>query len=63
MNNEMSRIRNFCIVAHIDQELIEDIHAAYPDVPVQEGDDLMKFLIRVNATNKKQFIFQVNFSF
>ena len=56
----VTRFHDENIVAHIDQELIEDIHAAYPDVPVQEGDDLMKFLIRVNATNKKQFIFIID---
>lgn len=43
-----------------DAELIEDIHLAYPDVPVQSGDDLMKYLIRINATNNQPFIFIID---
>ena len=56
----VTRFHDDDIVAHIEAELIEDVHAAYPDVPVLEGDDLMKFLIRVNSKNKQQFIFIID---
>ena len=56
----VTRFHDDDILSHIDAELIEDIHLAYPDVPVQSGDDLMKYLIRVNATNNQPFIFIID---
>lgn len=56
----MTRFHDEDILSHIDAELIEDIHLAYPDVPVQSGDDLMKYLIRINATNNQPFIFIID---
>ena len=56
----VTRFHDDDILSHIDAELIEDIHLAYSDVPVQSGDDLMKYLIRVNATNNQPFIFIID---
>jgi hypothetical protein len=56
----VTRYHNEDIISHIDSELIEDIQSAYPKVKYQEGDDLMKFLIRINAENKQPFIFIID---
>lgn len=56
----VTRFHDDSILSHIDSEIIEDIHAAIPDVPVREDDDLMKYLIRVNAANNQQFFFIID---
>lgn len=56
----VTRFHDDSILKHIDSELIEDIRAAFPDVPAQEDDDLMKYLIRVNATTQQQFFFIID---
>ena len=45
----VTRYKEDGIVEHIDAELREDIHEAYPDIPQREDDDLMAMLIRVAA--------------
>ena len=56
----VTRFHDDSILSHIDSEIIEDIHAAIPDVPVREDDDLMKYLIRVNAAISQQFFFIID---
>ena len=56
----VTRFHDDSILKHIDSELIEDIHAAFPDVPMQLDDDLMKYLIRVNAATQQQFFFIID---
>lgn len=56
----VTRFRDEDVVAYIDSELMEDVSKAYPDVPVQDNDDLMKFLIRLNAAINKQFVIIVD---
>jgi len=56
----VTRFHDDSILKHIDSELIEDIHAAFPDVPMQQDDDLMKYLIRVNAATQQQFFFIID---
>ena len=56
----VTRFHDDSILDHIDSEIIEDIHSAIPDVPVREGDDLMKYLIRVNAAINQQFFFIID---
>ena len=60
MSDFVTRFHNQDIVGHINDELIEDIHLAYPDVSVNEGDDLMKYLIRLVGSINKQFIFIID---
>ena len=43
------------IMTHIQDEVKADIANAYPDIPVDESEDLMSFLIRiVKKTNKRE---------
>ena len=48
------------IVHRIERELLKDISTAYPDVPVEEDDNLMKFLLRVVERTKTPFIFIID---
>ena len=48
------------IVSHIDQEVRADIQAVFPDIPSEEGDDLMKYLLRVVLKTNKPFFFIID---
>lgn len=48
------------IVDKIDTALLTDISKAYPDVPVEEGDRLMDYMLRVNIATGEQFIFIID---
>ena len=48
------------IMQRINRTLIQDVHNAYPQVPVEEDDDLMEFLIRINAATGDTFIFIID---
>ena len=48
------------IVKQLDAELRKDLHAAYPQVLPNEGDDLMGYLIRVYQATGQQFIFIID---
>ena len=56
----ITRFDGDVIVEKMDAELREDVHSAYPDIPVQEGDDLMKLLSRVVAFTQEPFIFFID---
>ena len=60
MSDFVTRFKDDSIVRQMDKELVEDIHKAYWDVPVQEGDDLMKYLIRIVEAKGQQFIFIID---
>ena len=48
------------IVSHIDQEVRADVQAVFPDIPSEEGDDLMKYLLRVVQKTNKPFFFIID---
>ena len=48
------------IVSHIDHEVRADIHAAFPEVPAEEGDDLMALLLRIVLKTGKPFFFIID---
>ena len=56
----VTRFKDETIVKQMDTELIKDIHKAYPDIPVEEGDDLMSYLIRVEEATQQPFIFIID---
>jgi hypothetical protein len=61
MTDFMTRYKNDdSIVKKIDAEVRADIHKDYPDVPMEEGDDLMSYLTRINATRHEPFIFIID---
>ena len=48
------------IVSFVDREVRADIHAAFPDVPTEEGDDLMALLLRIVLKTGKPFFFIID---
>ena len=60
MSDFVTRFKDETIVRQIDAELMKDVHKAYPDVPFEEGDDLMKYLIRIVEVKNQQFIFIID---
>ena len=56
----ITRFDGETIVEMMDREICEDVQAAYPDIPYQEGDDLMKYLARVVASTAQPFIFIID---
>lgn len=60
MTNFVSRYEGNAIVDKIDAALMTDVSKAYPDVPVEEGDCLMDYLLRVSETKQQQFVFIID---
>ena len=60
MTSFVTRFHDEDIVGHINAELIEDISSAFPQVKTHDGDDLMKYLIRINAETNQPFIFIID---
>lgn len=48
------------IVSHIDREVREEVHATFPDVPAEKGDDLMALLLRIVLKTGKPFFFIID---
>ena len=60
MTNFTTRFKDDSIMEHVQKELKEDIHEAYPDIPVKDDDDLMAYLIRVTDSTQQPFIFIID---
>ena len=60
MTSFVTRYKDDTIIQHVNDELKSDVHAAYPDVPVEDEDDLMALLIRIAAAKQLQFFFIVD---
>ncbi len=60
MTNFTTRFKDDSIMGHVQKELKEDIHEAYPDVPVKDDDDLMAYLIRITDSTHQPFIFIID---
>ena len=60
MTNFTTRFKDDSIMEHVQKELKEDIHEAYPDIPVKDDDDLMAYLIRVTDSTYQPFIFIID---
>ena len=60
MTNFTTRFKDESIMGHVQKELKEDIHEAYPDIPVKDDDDLMAYLIRVTDSTHQPFIFIID---
>ncbi len=56
----VTRFKDETIIQHINDEIKDDIHEAWPEVPVKEGDDLMALLIRINQASEMPFIFIID---
>ena len=60
LTNFTTRFKDDSIMGHVQKELKEDIHEAYPDIPVKDDDDLMAYLIRVTDATQQPFIFIID---
>ena len=60
MSDFVTRFGNDDIIARMNHEIIADVHEAFPNVPVQEGDDLMGYLIRVVRATDDRFFFIID---
>ena len=60
LSDFVTRFKDENVIKFMDDELKEDIHEAYPDVLLKDGDDLMSFLVRIASTKEQQFIFIID---
>ena len=56
----VTRYHDEGIVDKIDAALLADVSKAYPDVLVEEDDDLMDYLLRVSEAKQQQFVFIID---
>ena len=48
------------IIAHIQEELINDIKEVYPQIPYREGEHMMKYLQRISIKTDEHFVFIID---
>ena len=60
MTDFVSKYKTDDIVSKLDAVLLADASRAYPDVPVEDGDWLMDYLLRVSETKQEQFVFIID---
>ena len=60
MTSFVTRYKDETIVAHINEDVIADVHSAYPDIPLQNNDDLMALLIRITEATGQSFFFIID---
>ena len=60
LSDFVTRFDGEVIVQKMDAELRKDISAAYPEIPIQEDDDLMNYLARVVTLTHQPFIFIID---
>ena len=60
LTNFTTRFKDDSIMDHVQNELKDDIHNAFPDIPVKDDDDLMAYLIRVTDATQQPFIFIID---
>lgn len=56
----VTRFHDESIVTQIDREIKADLLKAFPEVAVEDGDDLMASLIRINQATGQYFIFIID---
>lgn len=60
LSDFVTRFKDESIISKMNQELMEDIQAVYSDIPIEDGDDLMKYLVRIVMAKQQQFIFIID---
>jgi hypothetical protein len=60
LTNFVSQYMTDDVVETIDAALLADVCKAYPDVPVESGDCLMDYLLRVSIATGDQFVFIID---
>ena len=56
----ITRFDGGTIVSEMDRRIKENVSEAYPDIAVEESDDLMDYLCRIVATTGQSFIFIID---
>ena len=60
MTNFVSQFKDDSIVDQIDDALLADVSKTYPDIPVEQDDSLMDYLLRVSIEKGEQFVFIID---
>ena len=60
MTGFTTRYHDEDIVKYVDAALRQDIGKAYPQIPPQEGDDLMDLLMRIYEATGERFVFIID---
>ena len=60
MTTFVTRYHDESIVDNIDAALLADVKKAYPNVPAEEGDSLMDYLLRVSEVTQEHFVFIID---
>ena len=60
MTDFVTQYKGDDIVERIDAALLADVIKAYSDIPVEEGDKLMDYLLRVNMVKEEHFVFIID---
>ena len=60
LSDFVTRFKDESIIAKMQNIIMKDISEAYPEIPVMEDDDLMAYIIRINAKTNQQFIFIID---
>ncbi len=60
MTSFMTKDRNKDIVSQIDSAIRKDLSEAYPDVPMEEDDRLIDYLLTVNDRTGDMFVFIID---
>ena len=60
MTSFVTRFGNDDIIKKMNVEIISDIQRAFPDVPLMDDDDMMKYLIRIVETTDIRFFFIID---
>ena len=56
----VTRYKDESIVSQMDTQLKKDMHEAFQDVPLSDGDDLMTYLNRIVEVRQQPFIFIID---
>ena len=60
MTDFVSKYMSDDIVEKITAALLADVSRTYHDVAIEQGDDLMDYLLRVSETKQQQFVFIID---
>ena len=60
MSDFVTRFKDETIVRRMDAELIADVKKAYTNIPEEDGDDLMSYLIRIEDSTQQPFVFIID---
>ena len=60
MTSFITRFKDDAIIQHIQDELKEDLQAAYPQVALRDSDDFMAFLQRISIETGEHFVFIID---